>query len=1028
MNAVATLPSLAAADFGAFCAALHGFTPFPWQQALVDRLAAGRGWPQALDLPTAAGKTSALDAALFHLALEAGLPPAERRAPLRIALVVDRRLVVDGAFTHAGRIADALGAAETDPAAAPVLRAVAARLRALAGTAAGSKAPVLAVERLRGGVPRENVWAESPCQPLLLLATVDQLGSRLLFRGYGLSEFARPLHAGLLGEDTLILLDEAHLSQPFHDTVRAVRRYCGAHWRETPPLRPVAIVPLSATQAEEATDALRLSPADHAHPELARRLRAAKPAELLECKADALIERLADTARRLLTACAATAMPASATGDLFAPPAAPVIGIVVNRIATARALHAELSRDADAGANADVLLLIGRMRPLDRDRLVEAYLPRIRAGRETGDNPKPLYVVATQTVEVGADLDFDALVTESAPLDALRQRFGRLNRLGARAQAPAAILHARDAGKDDPVYGGAIVATWKWLDAVAVRPAKKKGRGQPAAEPTVDFGITALAARLREVEPGPDCLSPRPQAPVLLPMHVDLLARTSPAPLPSPEPALWLHGPQTMPAEVQLIWRADLPELTADASSDEFDDDGRLAQATALVAALPPSSLEALSLPVWSVRAWLAGDPPPDEGSDLEGGSVPEDAPLRGGRRALRWSSDGATPVGPKSIRPGDTLIVPAAWGGLDVAAGGAWNPAATASVPDLAEAAARRGRGRTLLRLGKACVGQWTFGAAADTRAAVAAAGQQLRGFFAAAADAPPTARAVLAALREIDGLPAPVRTRLDALAAAPDVRLLRYGARADDSDLAGWLLTETRPQPVAADDGDDASLTVRVGLEAHCRGVGDQASRFAEALGLSPALVDDLGLAGDLHDAGKADPRFQAWLYGGTAPPAAPLLAKSGSLDRLDRQAVASARDRAGYPRGGRHECASVQLLRAHPALLAGAHDPELVEHLVGSHHGRGRPFLPVVDDPGAASLDAGFELFGQPLRLRGPHRLEQLDSGWPERFARLQRRYGWWGLAWLETLLRLADHRRSEDERRMKTEATDEETDHE
>ena len=58
MNADATQTPLAAADFGAYYAAVHGFTPFPWQQALVDHLAAGRGWPQALDLPTAAGKTS----------------------------------------------------------------------------------------------------------------------------------------------------------------------------------------------------------------------------------------------------------------------------------------------------------------------------------------------------------------------------------------------------------------------------------------------------------------------------------------------------------------------------------------------------------------------------------------------------------------------------------------------------------------------------------------------------------------------------------------------------------------------------------------------------------------------------------------------------------------------------------------------------------------------------------------------------------------------------------------------------------
>ncbi|TCO78836.1 CRISPR-associated endonuclease/helicase Cas3 [Plasticicumulans lactativorans] len=989
------LPALAAEDFPAYFAAVHGCAPFPWQVTLVRRLAAGGGWPAALDLPTAAGKTAVLDAALFHLALDAARAPAERRARLRIALVVDRRLVVDGARERALRIADKLAAAERDATAAPVLRAVAERLRALAGGTAGDGGAPLGVACLRGGIPRENAWAESPVQPLLILATVDQIGSRLLFRGYGLSEYAHPLHAGLLGEDTLILLDEAHLSAPFLDTLRAVADYGGARWRETPPLRPLQAVPLSATQAP-IDGALRLGVEDRACEELARRLRAAKPARLLDADAAQLVARLADCARALRRDCE----PAPVVTDLFTPAerCAPVVGVVVNRIATARAVHAELRQDAEA----DALLLIGRMRPLDRDVLVAQHLPRLRAGRADGDNPRPLYVVATQTVEVGADLDFDALVTQSAPLDALRQRFGRLNRLGARdAAAPAAIVHVRDAKDDDPVYGGAIAATWKWLASIAEAPAKR--RGQPKPEPTVDFGSDALAARLPAGGAPPGCLSPRPQAPVLLPAHVDRLAQTSPAPALSPEPALWLHGPDTAPAEVQLVWRADLPELGADGE----DDDGALEAALAAVGALPPASLEALSLPLWTVRDWLAGrgDGAGDDG-DVEGAREPAGrrGDDRGGRRVLRWAGTDSRAVAPRELRPGDTLVVPTTWGGLDREAGWAWNPATRAPVPDLAEAAYAQARQRTVLRLGTACVAQWAVAhsGAAD---AVAAALRVLAEVF-DDADAPPSAHALLQGLGALDGLPDAVRARLDALE-ANGARLLVYGH--------GRMLVERRPAVVAADDGDDASLTVPVGLDDHCRGVGAQARAFAAALGLAPALVDDLGRAGDLHDLGKADPRFQAWLYGGDARAArrAPLLAKSGlaqGMDASDRRAAAAARDRAGYPRGARHECTSVQLLRAHPALLAGAHDAELVEYLVGTHHGRGRPFLPVVDDAGAERLDARFEALGQHLHLRGAHRLERLEAGWPELFARLQRRYGWWGLAYLEALLRLADHHRS------------------
>lgn len=163
--------SLTFAQFPAFFESLWGYAPFPWQECLAERVASC-GWPEALDLPTASGKTAAIDIALFHLALEADKGP-DRKAPVRIAFVVDRRLVVDGAYDRARCIARRLAQAEDD-----VLRNVADRLRGLAGDAM----PLRAV-RLRGGTPLEPDWVRWPAQPTVVVSTVDQVGSRLLFRG-----------------------------------------------------------------------------------------------------------------------------------------------------------------------------------------------------------------------------------------------------------------------------------------------------------------------------------------------------------------------------------------------------------------------------------------------------------------------------------------------------------------------------------------------------------------------------------------------------------------------------------------------------------------------------------------------------------------------------------------------------------------------------------------------------------------------------------------------------------------------------
>jgi CRISPR-associated endonuclease/helicase Cas3 len=117
------------------------------------------------------------------------------------------------------------------------------------------------------------------------------------------------------------------------------------------------------------------------------------------------------------------------------------------------------------------------------------------------------------------------------------------------------------------------------------------------------------------------------------------------------------------------------------------------------------------------------------------------------------------------------------------------------------------------------------------------------------------------------------------------------------------------------------------------------------------------------------------------------------------------------------GRHELLSVRLIESAPGLLESAHDPELVLHLVASHHGFCRPFAPVVRDDEPVPVE--HTILGHRMSSDSATRLERLDSGVPERFWRLVRRYGWWGLAWLETLMRLADHRCSEDEQKAREE---------
>jgi CRISPR-associated endonuclease/helicase Cas3 len=286
-------------SFTDFYRELWGYDPFAWQRDLAAQVHA-EGWPGLVDLPTGSGKTATIDIAVFLLALDADRPAADRAAPRRIVTVVDRRVVVDQAADRAGRILAAL----RNAAPGTVLARVAGKLRdlwAVDDPSAGEDPEPFAIGVLRGGVVRDETWARRPDVPAVLASTVDQVGSRLLFRGYGISRRMAPVHAGLLGTDTLFLLDEVHLSRPFAETLRAVERHREAYERSAGASR-WAVVELSATPGSMQRRVFPAAPLDPASsPVLHRRLLAAKPAELRSSKGrDRLVTDCAAAARELL--------------------------------------------------------------------------------------------------------------------------------------------------------------------------------------------------------------------------------------------------------------------------------------------------------------------------------------------------------------------------------------------------------------------------------------------------------------------------------------------------------------------------------------------------------------------------------------------------------------------------------------------------------------------------------------------------------------------------------------------------------
>lgn len=210
---------------------------------------------------------------------------------------------------------------------------------------------------------------------------------------------------------------------------------------------------------------------------------------------------------------------------------------------------------------------------------------------------------------------------------------------------------------------------------------------------------------------------------------------------------------------------------------------------------------------------------------------------------------------------------------------------------------------------------------------------------------------------------------------------------------EAAGPAWAVIRRGRVVDAESEERSMTSSAGpvtLAEHNAAVASRSREITEAIGLAAEASRLVDTAARWHDVGKEDARFQRML-GASEGAGAQRLAKSGARGR---RSTWRAWADSGLPSGWRHELASAAAYWEATASGDGSsQDRDLVTRLVGTSHGRGRPTF----DYGAA--------------VAGPQHAEALaelldDGEWESVIARTDRRWGPWGTAYLEAVLRAAD----------------------
>lgn len=393
------------------------FSPMKWMGRMFEEIIAGRP-PSLVDLPTGAGKTDLIVIWLIALAWYGHNRKNAKPIPRRLVWVVNRRVLVQQVYDLAeklGRTLDEQLSEET--------KAVKCALRSLYGFDDGND---FSIVQLRGQRLDDREWSLAPTQPQLIIGTVDQIGSRLLFQGYGQGKWSRPLHAGLLGIDAWVCIDEAHLVPAFAVTLRQIREHV---------LKPSASVPTSIADLFaklpswfselSATPGLskpRWGKAFRLDPEKGEESDATIAPRIVARNTRRVIWKPLADQKKLADALAKEAIRVAKEARDQA------VAVFCCKATDAEKVAKEIEKNFPGR----VLLVTGRLRGYERDRLEEdARFRRFKTpNSEAMTNNEPTFLVGTSAAEVGLDADASAIVCDFASIITLVQRLGRLDRRG----------------------------------------------------------------------------------------------------------------------------------------------------------------------------------------------------------------------------------------------------------------------------------------------------------------------------------------------------------------------------------------------------------------------------------------------------------------------------------------------------------------------------------------------------------------------------------------------------------------------